>query len=112
MIKYVHKITGDFVEKVNDHYYRLQADGRTIPVRFIEGSNDWQPINTEVVEKKSLKMLRREFNFKQSHIAYVIGVDQPTYSKIENGIIELKSWQLDKLAALYQIHKHQIQTWK
>jgi DNA-binding XRE family transcriptional regulator len=111
MIKYVHKITGDFVEKANDHYYRLQADGRTIPVRFIEESNDWQPINQQSIEKKSLKALRTQFGFKQIHVAYVIGVDQPSYSKIENGIADLKDWQVDKLATLYKIHKNQIQLW-
>ena len=40
--KYKHKLTGDWVEKVNESYYKLQADGRTIPVRLIEQSNDWE----------------------------------------------------------------------
>jgi len=42
MIKYKHKITGDFVEKCNNSYYKLQSDGRTIPTRLIEESNDWE----------------------------------------------------------------------
>lgn len=47
MKKYRHKITGDWVEKSNEHYYKMQSDGRTIPVRLIEGCNDWEEMQVK-----------------------------------------------------------------
>lgn len=47
IIKYRHLITNDYVEKINDHYYILQYDGRIIPSRLIERSNDWVIVKYE-----------------------------------------------------------------
>lgn len=51
MKKYRHKITGDWVDKLNDHYYKMQSDGRTIPVRLIEGCNDWEEMQVKNLRK-------------------------------------------------------------
>lgn len=65
MKKYRHRITGDWVEKANDHFYRLQTDGRTIPVRFIEGTQDWQEMPEKVKYGDYVRMNDR---FETVHI--------------------------------------------
>lgn len=50
MRQFKHKLTGDIADKANDYYYSLKDDLRTMPIRLIENSNDWE----EIIDKKPL----------------------------------------------------------
>src|SRR6267154_603001 len=51
----------------------------------------------------NLKVLRELNNLTQEHVAYTIGVDQSTYSKIERNPKIIKAEQAEKLAELYGV---------
>ena len=69
--KYKHVLTGDFVEKSNDEYYKLQSDGRAIPARLIENSKDWLPY-TAPQEEVKWKTFLMVVQHHKSHIPYQV----------------------------------------
>lgn len=92
-MKYKHKITGDFAEKTNDHFYKLQDDGRPIPKRLIEESNDWKlyvknptPTTSEEFNEKYKEYLEKgHYGLALEHPEVIKYLDEEfqTLTKIE-----------------------------
>ncbi len=52
---------------------------------------------------KRIKDLRIDNEYKQNVIASYLGIDQTTYSRYENGILDIPSKTLKKLAEFYGV---------
>lgn len=52
----------------------------------------------------NIKAFREKMHYKQEYVAAYLGMEQPEYSRIENGRRELKTEDAQKLADLYQTH--------
>lgn len=52
---------------------------------------------------KRLKRLREWRNYTQTHLAYELNISQATYSRIENGTVELTTSQLFKIAIIFNV---------
>jgi len=50
-----------------------------------------------------MRILRESRGYSQEYVGSVLGIEQNTYSKLENGQIKLTSDRLCKLAALYGV---------
>lgn len=50
----------------------------------------------------NIKALREKMHYKQDYVAACLGIEQPEYSRIENGRRDLRSEDAQKLANLYQ----------
>lgn len=50
-----------------------------------------------------LKILREAKGYSQDYVGKKLGINQNTYSKVENGLIELTESRMQQLAALYCI---------
>jgi len=57
--------------------------------------------NKEVAER--VRELREQRKLTQEEIADVLGIRQPAYSDLENGVTAFKAVHLDKLASFYGI---------
>jgi transcriptional regulator with XRE-family HTH domain len=51
----------------------------------------------------NLKVLREINNYTQEYVAFQLGIDQSSYSKIERNPRTLRSEQLEKLSKLYKV---------
>jgi len=59
-----------------------------------------EKISTKVIA--NILKIRKDRNVKQTDIAYTIGIDPATYSKLESGKIELTVDRLADIASFYK----------
>ncbi|MCS3553061.1 MULTISPECIES: helix-turn-helix domain-containing protein [unclassified Sphingobacterium] len=55
-------------------------------------------------EFKIMKILREAKNYSQDYISQKLGINQNTYSKLENGQMKLTTERIRKLAELYNVN--------
>ena len=51
----------------------------------------------------NIKSLRLQNSYKQEYVADVLGVSQPEYSKIENGMRRIDAFMITELCKLYDV---------
>lgn len=51
----------------------------------------------------NIKSLRLQNSYKQEYVADVLGVSQPEYSKIENGMRRIDAYMITELCKLYDV---------
>jgi transcriptional regulator with XRE-family HTH domain len=62
----------------------------------------YQPNLSTNMTYPNIKAFREKMHYKQDYVAAFLGIEQPEYSRIENGRRELRSEDAQKLADLYQ----------
>lgn len=52
---------------------------------------------------ENIRRVRKKMGYSQESLAYDLGIETSTYSKIENGKIHLKVYMLEKIAGILKV---------